>query len=566
MSNAVKPLPSADRAAAKAGRPVLPWYSWVIVALCAGATLVLWQRARLDAETELQAQFAFKVREVHLRIQERINNYRDLLLGAAGLFAASDEVTRSEFRTYTDTMRLPDTYPGIQGLGFARAFAPAQRDKLVTQIRREGYPEFALRPEGERDFYSAIVYIEPFDWRNQRAFGYDMYAEPVRREAMARARDEGGVAMSGRVTLVQETEKDVQSGFLMYLPVYQNGQPHDTLQDRRDHLLGWVYSPFRMDDLMTKGVIGKYMADIRDTLDIEIYDGNSIDPKQRMFDSIPGNAAVHARYTSQQNWHAFGRDWTVIVRSLPAFEASGRSYQAWAVLASGGTITLLLAWVVWLMASTQTRAVRLASRMSADLAASGAKLQQTLLETVRAIAAVVEMRDPFTAGHQRRVADLSQAIAHEMKLQPAQIEATNLAALAYEIGKVRVPAEILCKPAALDDLERELVQGHAQAGFEILSEIDFPWPIAQIVQQHHERIDGSGYPQGLKGDDIRLEARIIAVADVVDAMLSHRPYRPAHGLDAALAEITSQAGVRYDADVVNACRRLFLERGYRLPA
>jgi len=235
------------------------------------------------------------------------------------------------------------------------------------------------------------------------------------------------------------------------------------------------------------------------------------------------------------------------------------------VLVAGSTITLLLAWVVWLMASTQTRAVQLASRMSADLVASGAKLQQTLLETVRAIAAVVEMRDPFTAGHQRRVADLSLAIAREMRLQPPQIEAIHLAALAYEIGKVRVPAEILCKPAALDDLERELVQGHVQAGFDILSEIDFPWPIAQIVQQHHERMDGTGYPLGLKGDDIRLEARIIAVADVVEAMLSHRPYRPAHSLDVTLSEISTHAGTRYDAQVVDACQRLFMERGYRLP-
>jgi len=314
----------------KAGRPVLPWYSWVIVVVCACATYALWQRARRDLEDELQRQFDFKVHEVHLRIEERLNNYRDLLLGTAGLFAASDEVTRAEFRTYAETMRLPETYPGIQGLGFARAIAAAQREPLVAQIHREGFPDFALRPPGERDVYSAIIYIEPFDWRNQRAFGFDMYAEPVRREAMARARDDGAVAMSGRVTLVQETEKGVQSGFLIYMPVYQNGKAHASVQERRDHLLGWVYSPFRMDDLMTKGVIGRYMADIRDTLDIEIYDGNSTDPQQRMFDSIPGDSAARARFTSQQSWRAFGHDWTVIVRSLPAFEASGRSSQAWA--------------------------------------------------------------------------------------------------------------------------------------------------------------------------------------------------------------------------------------------
>ena len=192
------------------------------------------------------------------------------------------------------------------------------------------------------------------------------------------------------------------------------------------------------------------------------------------------------------------------------------------------------------------------------------KLQQTMNGIIHAIALIVEMRDPYTAGHQKRVGDLAAAIASEMKLSRERTEGIRIAGIIHDLGKITVPAEILSKPGKLSAIEYNLVKMHPQVGFDILKGIEFPWPLAQVVFQHHERMDGSGYPQGLNGEDIILEARIIAVADVVEAMSSHRPYRPALGFSYAKEEIIKNRGILYDAAVVDACVNVF-KKGYTLP-
>ncbi|MFH2124083.1 MAG: HD domain-containing phosphohydrolase [Pseudomonadota bacterium] len=188
------------------------------------------------------------------------------------------------------------------------------------------------------------------------------------------------------------------------------------------------------------------------------------------------------------------------------------------------------------------------------------QLKEALKGTISAIALTVETRDPYTAGHQTRVAELACAIAKEMKLSPDQTEGIRLAGAIHDLGKIYVPAEILNRPGRLTNIERELIHVHPQVGFDILKDISFPWPIAEIVYQHHERMNGKGYPVGLPGEDILLEARIIAVADVVEAMSSHRPYRPAPGIDLALEEISNNRDILYDADVVRACLKLFADK------
>jgi HD-GYP domain-containing protein (c-di-GMP phosphodiesterase class II) len=188
--------------------------------------------------------------------------------------------------------------------------------------------------------------------------------------------------------------------------------------------------------------------------------------------------------------------------------------------------------------------------------------QENLKSTVEAIATSVEMRDAYTAGHQRRVAELATAIAREIGLTEWQIEGLFLAATIHDVGKINIPAELLSKPGKLLPLEFQMIQTHAQTGYDIIKGINFPWPIGQMVLQHHERLDGSGYPNRLKGEAILIEARILAVADVVDAMLAHRPYRPALGLDAALAEIEAGRGRLYDPAVADACIALFRQKGF----
>ena len=190
------------------------------------------------------------------------------------------------------------------------------------------------------------------------------------------------------------------------------------------------------------------------------------------------------------------------------------------------------------------------------------QLQDRMLDTVRAISNIVEMRDPYTAGHQVRVADLAAAIARQMCLPDEQVQAIHLAGMVHDLGKVKIPAEILSKPGRLSNIEFLLIKTHPQAGYDILKNISFPWPIGQMVLQHHERLDGSGYPQGLKADSIMLEARILSVADVVEAMSSHRPYRPALGTEPALEEIARYRGIYFDPQVVDACLTLFRDKGF----
>ena len=193
------------------------------------------------------------------------------------------------------------------------------------------------------------------------------------------------------------------------------------------------------------------------------------------------------------------------------------------------------------------------------------RLQELMEEIVNGLVLAVEKRDPYTAGHQRRVSLLANAIAAKMGLEKNRADGLRIAAIVHDIGKINVPAEILSKPGKLSTTEFDLIRIHSQAGYEILSTINFPWPVAEIVLQHHEKVDGSGYPNGLKGDEIYLEARIISVADVVEAFVSHRPYRASLGLDYAIKEINSKKGILFDEKVVEACVELFNNNEFSFP-
>ena len=175
----------------------------------------------------------------------------------------------------------------------------------------------------------------------------------------------------------------------------------------------------------------------------------------------------------------------------------------------------------------------------------------------------VEVRDPYTAGHQRRVANLARYIATDMGLSEQQIDGTRMAGVLHDLGKISVPVEILTKPSRLTEIEYKMIQTHPQVALDILKEIEFPWPIAQIVYQHHERMDGSGYPLGISGEEILIEARIVAVADTVEAMVSHRPYRPALGVKQALKEILQKRAIIYDPKAVDACVKLFRDKKFK---
>jgi putative nucleotidyltransferase with HDIG domain len=198
----------------------------------------------------------------------------------------------------------------------------------------------------------------------------------------------------------------------------------------------------------------------------------------------------------------------------------------------------------------------------ARLQESHGRLERLVDDVVKAMSLTVEERDPYTAGHQRRTAALATALAREMGLAETDVEGVRMAGLIHDIGKISVPAEILSKPGRLNDAEMLLIRRHPAVAYEILKQIDFPWPVDRIVYQHHERIDGSGYPLGISGDAILLQARILCVADVVETIESHRPYRPGLGRDRALMEIAAHSGTLYDPAVVDACLHLFRNRGF----
>jgi PAS domain S-box-containing protein len=193
------------------------------------------------------------------------------------------------------------------------------------------------------------------------------------------------------------------------------------------------------------------------------------------------------------------------------------------------------------------------------------QLKTAFMSTVEVVTTLSEMRDPYTAGHERRVAEIAVAIGAELGFDAQRQEGLRVAGYLHDIGKITIPSEILSKPGKLTAIQFQLVRGHAQASYDVLKGVEFPWPVAEIALQHHERLDGSGYPQGLKGEAILLEARIMAVADVVEAMSSHRPYRPGLGIDQTLAEIERGRGTLYDANVADACLKLFREKGYAIP-
>ncbi len=260
---------------------IAPTLVALLIALLLGAISI----SRIDAaHTQARgASFVLETSEITLKIEERFKAYRQVLRGARALFAASQTVTRDEWRRYVTTLRLHVDYAGIQGVGFAQSIPAAELAEHERRVRAEGFPDYRVSPRGARDEYSSIVFLEPFDWRNQRAFGYDMFSEPVRHEAMARARSLGVPALTGKVRLVEETSTDVQFGVLLYLPVFRQGLPIDTTAQRERAFIGWVYSPFRLGDLIT-GTLG----DAGQHLRIRVFDGHNLSADTLLFDSQPG--------------------------------------------------------------------------------------------------------------------------------------------------------------------------------------------------------------------------------------------------------------------------------------
>ncbi len=319
---------------------------WLVLAASLAITQQLWNNARHEAARELQAEFDFRVIDVSIRVKQRMEIYEQVLLGAQGLFAASKNVERDEFHAYINSLNLEQNLPGIQGVGFAPLVPAAQKDQHIAAMRMEGYPEYTIKPEGAREAYNPIIYLEPLSGRNLRVLGYDNYFEPVRRATIEQARDTGRATISSKLKLLQENEQHAQAGFLMFLPVYKSGAQHDTLAGRRANTSGWVSAPFRMDDLMA-GIFGVHAID----LDIEIYDGEEISDQTLMHDADKvrrDHGKSDSRFQAIKHIKIANHTWTLLISSLPGFEVKLDKFNSQLIATVGIIASLLLALITWL--------------------------------------------------------------------------------------------------------------------------------------------------------------------------------------------------------------------------
>jgi CHASE1-domain containing sensor protein len=349
---------------------------WVVALVTLLVTGVWWKSAQDAISRDLLLNFYFQVREIHSLITQRLQAYEQVLRGTQGLFLVVKDVSRLDFQTYIAAQRISYHYPGIQGVGFSLIVPPDKLQDHIASIRKEGYPNFSVRPEGPREIYTSIIYLEPFTDRNLRAFGYDMYSEEIRRSALERARDTGDAIITAKVTLLQENDANVQAGFVMYLPVYKKEALLFNINQRRKNIIGWVYAPFRMNDFMAH-LQGPQPED----LSIEIYDGRKISDETRMFCSNEGKPVPQGGFMDSEALNINGHAWTVVVRSLPDFVARANPSKPLWIVAGGLTLGFLLAFTVWLLVNAQKRALALAEVISGELESRSNELVEAKVRT-----------------------------------------------------------------------------------------------------------------------------------------------------------------------------------------
>jgi signal transduction histidine kinase len=319
------------------------WKSFSVLIIGIVLTIAAAIYTRKDSGTIATREFALVCNEITTKISTRLHSHALLLRSGASLFATSDSVSRKDWKTFIESSKVNNNLPGIQGVGFSVIIKKEQLQQHIQQTRKEGFPEYTVRPAGDREIYTSIIYIEPFANRNLRAFGYDMYSEPIRRKAMEQACDYDIATLSGKVVLVQETDKNLQAGTLMYVPVYHKGMPENTTKERRRALLGWVYSPYRMVDLM-QGILGSRDLNDKNKIHLQIYDNDSISQNTLLFDSQSKNTMNHIDNSAETLTIPIvfnGKKWTLLFSKPNRYFGYFES-KVLVVLSSGFIISFLL--------------------------------------------------------------------------------------------------------------------------------------------------------------------------------------------------------------------------------
>jgi len=360
------------------------WKSILILIVGFGITGLAVYYTRIDEREIRNREFTLVCNDIRTKILTRLHAHAQLLRTGSAFFAGSDTVSRNNWKTFIECAKVDRNLPGIQGVGFTKIIPANKLSEHIQEVRREGFPDYTVKPSGKRDVYTSIVYLEPFAGRNLRAFGYDMFSEPVRRKAMEVARDSNVAMLTGRVLLVQETSKDVQSGTLMYVPVYRNGMPVNTVEQRRAAILGWVYSPYRMNDLM-RGILGQWDDILPDRIHLRIYD-HTASANNLLFDSqkdeAPGKQESSSlKVTLPVMFNA--EKW--ILSFAKSQEQNFFSSKVNIIASSGIAVSLLLFALSLSLFNTRTRAEQIAIGLTKDLTESEERFRTLLNSTSEGI-------------------------------------------------------------------------------------------------------------------------------------------------------------------------------------
>jgi diguanylate cyclase (GGDEF)-like protein/PAS domain S-box-containing protein len=444
--------------------------AWLILAIGLAVTVALWLHFSAHFAERARDRFSHRADAARNLLLSRMQAHEQVLRGAAALFAASDHVSRAEWRAYIAALALDKSLPGIQGTGFASMIRADQLAEHVAEVRGEGFADYAIHPAGVRDAYSSILYLEPFAGRNLRAFGYDMYSEPVRREAMARARDTGLPALSGKVTLVQESGPEVQAGFLIYLPIYAHGIEPQTVDARRAALLGFVYSPFRAHDIMHS-----IFSDGLHDADLELFDGAPT-ADTLLFASAQRSAS--ARFSVDHPIEIAGRTWLARFSSTPAFEQDQLSAEPGLILFGGSALSVMLFTLMHINGhhrrGMQTAAARLAQSRDEF---------RTLVENVPGVVFRCQIAAPW------RVIHISPNIQALTGAAPEEFVSSSVS-----FGDFIVPEDFAAIEDAIATAMRQRVSYEVEYRMRSRTGQTY-W----VSERGHVYVDGNGQPQWLDG-------------------------------------------------------------------
>ncbi len=471
----------------------------IAFAVSATMTFSSWHLMEHNVTDSARLSFEFRADTLTIAIQQRMLAYEHVLRGARGLFAASATVDRNDWKAYVGSLEMEENYPGIQGIGFAKVIPKSEHDKLIRNIRSEGFPEFKIWPEGEREIYTSIIFLEPFIKRNLRAFGFDMFTESTRHAAMVRARDTGKASLSGKVKLVQEDGRDVQAGCLLYLPVYKHAVNPRTIEEYQTSLEGYVYSPFRMKDLM-QGILRHESINI----EFDIYDGKELTESALLYDSHPdrhskpGTTAFTKLISIQIN----GTPWTLRFQSLPIFDESIDYQKPTIVLTAGLAISILAFFIVWMLATTRNLNLELKERVT-ERTEQLAMLQKSK-EAMEALNKRLQENQSQLVQSEKMASlgQLAAGVAHEIN-NPVGFIMSNLRTLADYVSVFKT---FVTKQSAL---ESAVVSRDADKQAAVLAEIqtlsekeDLPYIMNDVDHLLSESLEGTervkGIVQGLK--------------------------------------------------------------------